>query len=288
MKFHQKPITYVGSVHLIVQDLKRSLSFYQETIGMKVLHQSEGKALLTTDGQTPLLTIEQPENVAAKERNRTGLYHFAILVPERSDLAKVLLHLLQTGYPLQGASDHLVSEAIYLADPDGHGIEIYMDRPSDSWTWEDKEIVMTTEALDGEGLLAEARGESWTGLPSGTVMGHIHLQVSDLDKAEKFYCEGLGFDLVNSKYGQSARFVSSGGYHHHIGLITWHSAGAPAPTQNTVGLKLYTLVLPTEESRQNAVQQLQQMDEWVTEENGKTLTKDPSGNHIQLLVYGDK
>ncbi|RFU66516.1 VOC family protein [Bacillus sp. V59.32b] len=288
MKFHQKPVTYVGSVHLIVQDLKRSLSFYQETIGMKVLHQSEGKAVLTTDGQTPLLTIEQPENVAAKERNRTGLYHFAILVPERSDLAKVLLHLLQTGYPLQGASDHLVSEAIYLADPDGHGIEIYMDRPSESWTWEDKEIVMTTEALDGEGLLAEAKGESWTGLPSGTVMGHIHLQVSDLDKAEKFYCEGLGFDLVNSKYGQSARFVSSGGYHHHIGLNTWHSAGAPAPTQNTVGLKLYTLVLPTEEERQNAVQQLQQMGEWVTQENGTALTKDPSGNHIQLLVYGDK
>ncbi|CAH0344096.1 VOC family protein [Bacillus sp. CECT 9360] len=288
MKFHQKPITYVGSVHLIVQDLKRSLSFYQETIGMKVLQQSGGKAVLTTDGQTPLLTIEQPENVAAKERNRTGLYHFAILVPERSDLAKVLLHLLQTGYPPQGASDHLVSEAIYLADPDGHGIEIYMDRPSESWTWEDKEIVMTTEALDGEGLLAEAKGESWTGLPSGTVMGHIHLQVSDLDKAEKFYCEGLGFDLVNSKYGQSARFVSSGGYHHHIGLNTWHSTGAPAPTQNTVGLKLYTLVLPTEEARQNAVQQLQQMGEWVTQENGTALTKDPSGNHIQLLVYGDK
>jgi catechol 2,3-dioxygenase len=284
MNFHRQPHTYVGHVHLKVADLNRSLTFYQEMIGFQVLNQSEEKAVLTADGNTPLLTIEQPENAKPKERNRTGLYHFAILLPSRSDLANVLLHLLQSGYPLQGASDHLVSEAIYLADPDGHGIEIYTDRPNDKWTWENGEVVMATEPLNAEDLLAQGKGNSWSGLPSGTVMGHIHLQVSDLDKAEQFYCKGLGFDLVNSKYGQSARFVSSGGYHHHIGLNTWHSAGAPAPTSNSVALKLFSLVYPSEEARKNAVKQLKQLGEWVTEENGTVLTKDPSGNQIQLLV----
>ncbi|RUQ31153.1 VOC family protein [Peribacillus cavernae] len=287
MIFHRPPHTYVGQVHLLVEDIKRSLVFYQETIGLQVLQQSEHKVVLTADRSTPLLTIEQPENAAVKQRNRTGLYHFAILLPNRSDLAKVLLHLLQTGYPLQGASDHLVSEAVYLADPDGNGIEIYSDRPSETWTWDGREIVMTTEPLDAENLLSLAKGENWQGLPAGTVMGHIHLQVADLDKAEQFYCKGLGFDLVNSKYGQSARFVSSGGYHHHIGLNTWHSAGASAPTPNSAGLKSFSLVLPNEEARKKAIHSLHQLGESVTEENGTVLTKDPSGNQIQLLVYGN-
>jgi catechol 2,3-dioxygenase len=285
MKFHQPPITYVGHVDLVVEDLERSLLFYQDILGMKILQQSGEKTVLSADGNTALITIEQPEKVTSKQRNRTGLYHLAILLPERTDLAKVLLHLLQSGYPLQGASDHLVSEAIYLADPDGNGIEIYTDRPSDTWTWDDREIVMTTEPLDADGLLAEGKGESFTGLPSGTVMGHIHLQVSDLDKAEQFYCKGLGFDLVNSKYGQSARFVSSGRYHHHIGLNTWHSAGAPAPSENSVGLKSFSLVFADEEARRDAVHRLQQLGASVRESNEIVQTEDPSGNQIQLMVY---
>lgn len=288
MNFHTKPHTFIGQVHLIVEDLDRSLLFYQDILGLKMLDRTNDKALLSADGKTALITIEQPENVTPIERNRTGLYHLAILLPGRTDLANVLLHLLQAGYPLQGASDHLVSEALYLADPDGNGIEIYTDRPSETWSWEGKEVVMATEPLDAEGLLAEGKGKSFTGLPSGTVMGHIHLQVADLDKAQRFYCEGLGFDLVNSKYGQSARFISSGGYHHHIGLNTWHSAGTPARSEKSVGLELYSLVLPNEDARREAVDRLQQLGESVTEENGDLFTKDPSGNRIQLVVYHGK
>lgn len=284
MKFHQPPHSYVGHVHLVVEDLERSLTFYQEIIGLQVLKQAEKEAELTADGKTTLVTIEQPDNVTPKQHNRTGLYHLALLLPERFDLANVLLHLLQTGYPLQGASDHLVSEAIYLADPDGNGIEIYWDRPAETWKWDGPEVVMATDPLQAQDLMAKAKGSDWVGLPSGTIMGHIHLQVSDLDKAENFYCKALGFDLVNSKYGQSARFVSSGGYHHHIGLNTWHSAGAPPRSENSVGLKLFSLVLPSEEARKNAVHELRQLGEPVSEENGVVLAKDPSGNHIQLLV----
>ncbi|RFU64725.1 VOC family protein [Peribacillus glennii] len=285
MNFHQAPCTYVGHVHLKVQDLNRSLNFYQEIIGLRILEQTENRVLLTADGKIPLLKIEQPENVTPNQPNRTGLYHFALLVPKRSDLAEVLLHLLQAGYPLQGASDHLVSEAIYLADPDGNGIEIYRDRPSESWNWDGRDVVMTTEPLQAQNLLAEGKGNEWQGLPSGTIMGHIHLQVSDLDAAEKFYCKGLGLILVNSKYGQSARFVSSGGYHHHIGLNTWHSKGAPAADENSVGLKLFSLVLPSQEARSRAVAQVREMGAIVIEENGTPFAKDPSGNLIELQVY---
>ncbi|PLR96786.1 VOC family protein [Bacillus sp. T33-2] len=284
MGFHQKATIFVRDVHLLVQDLQRSLSFYQDVIGFKTLSSSASQAVLTADGVTPLLKIEQPENPLPRKQNRTGLYHFALLLPDRSDLARVLLHLLQSGYPLQGASDHLVSEALYLADPDGNGIEIYSDRPSETWKWQNGQVIMATEPLNGEDLLAATGGVKWAGLPEGTVMGHIHLQVADLDKAERFYCEGLGFELVNSLYGQSARFVSSSGYHHHIGLNTWHSKGAPAPEKNSAGLKSYSVVLPDENSRDETVQRLQQMGEWVIEQNGLLLTKDPSGNVIHLLV----
>ncbi|PLT35599.1 VOC family protein [Bacillus sp. V5-8f] len=285
MNFHKPPYTYVKHVDLKVADLDRSITFYKEIIGLRILQQSEKKAALTADGKTTLITIEQPENVTPVQPNRTGLYHLALLVPNRVDLSVVLRHLLETRYPLQGASDHLVSEAIYLADPDGNGIEIYRDRPSDEWEWDGSEVVMTTEPLQGQDLLAEGLGKEWNGLPSGTIMGHIHLQVSDLDLAEQFYCRGLGFDLVNSKYGQSARFVSSGGYHHHIGLNTWHSKGAQAAEPNSVGLKSFSVVLPTEEARSTAINQLRALGAQVTEENNEVFTKDPAGNLIQLEVH---
>ncbi|WP_028401664.1 VOC family protein [Ectobacillus panaciterrae] len=283
MKFHHHPYTFVGQVHLLVGNLDRSLAFYQNVLGFRLLEHSERKAVLTTDGKTPLLTIEQPEDAVPKQPRTTGLYHVALLLPNRSDLAKILLHLLQTKYPLQGASDHLVSEAIYLGDPDGNGIEIYTDRPSETWTWKSGQVNMATEPLNAEDLLEEAEGKEWEGLPNDTVIGHIHLQVSDIQKTEEFYCKGLGFDLVN-RYGRQALFVSSGGYHHHIGLNTWNSAGAPAPARNSVGLKWFSLVLPDEEARQKVVKQLQQIDAFIAEENGVILTKDPSGNHIQLWI----
>jgi catechol 2,3-dioxygenase len=281
MSFHQPPVTFVGQVNIKVQSLERSLTFYQEVIGFKVYEKTDKSAKLTADGKTVLLSLEQPSDVIPKKGRTTGLYHFALLLPERSDLAKILKHFLQTGHPLQGASDHLVSEALYLADPDGNGIEIYTDRPASKWEWNEQHVVMATQALDAENLLAEGVEQAWNGLPAGTVMGHIHLHVAELAKTEEFYTKGLGFDVV-SRYGPQALFISSGKYHHHIGLNTWNGVGAPKPPANSVGLESYTLVLPDEVSLKDTVVRLQEIGAAVEEERGVFITEDPSGNRIIL------
>jgi len=281
--FHEAPNTFVGEVVIIVEDLKRSLAFYQEIIGFKILDQSEKRATFTADGVTALLTIEQPEGVRPKERRTTGLYHFAILLPERRDLGSFIQHLIQKNHSVHGASDHLVSEALYMADPDGNGIEVYSDRPSESWNWQDQEVAMTSEALDIQSILAESEGVRWNGLPSGTLMGHIHLHVADLAMSEKFYTKGLGFDIVN-RYGGQALFLSTGQYHHHIGLNTWNGAGAPMPGQNSVGLKHFTLVLPSETVMEKIVEQLNNVGAEVSKDKAGVFTVDPSGNRIKLLV----
>ncbi|MDR4888284.1 VOC family protein [Fredinandcohnia sp. QZ13] len=282
MKYQRPPYTFVGLVELKVTDLQRSLTFYQNIIGFKVLEQSDKKVLLTADGKTPLLSIEQPENITPKEPRRTGLYHFALLLPTREDLGKILYHLVQNNIRI-GASDHAVSEALYLDDPDGNGIEIYRDRPDTEWEWMNGEVKMVTEPLDGQGVLATANGEKWTGLPEGTVMGHIHMHVSELAKTEEYYTKGLGFDVV-CRYGGMALFISTGGYHHHIGLNTWNGVGASAPSDNSAGIKLFTLVLPNENDLQTTVDNLKQIGAYVQEEDGVVVTKDPSDNKIKLVV----
>lgn len=281
MNFHQPPVTFVGRVDLKVQDLERSVAFYQDVIGFKLFEKTERLAKFTADGKNVLLSIEQPEDVMPKQRRTTGLYHFAILLPHRADLANILKHFVQLRLPLQGASDHLVSEALYLADPDGNGIEIYIDRPASDWTWNESQVVMTTEPLDAEGLLEEDKRGTWNGLPAGTVMGHIHLHVSELDKTEEFYTKGLGFNVV-SRYGPQALFISTGKYHHHIGLNTWNGVGAPKPAENSVGLRSFSLVLPDEESVKETISRLISVGAEVTEENGVIVTVDPSGNRIKL------
>jgi len=278
--FHQKPSIYVGEVNIKVKNLDNAVIFYQNIMGFQVLEQTEGKAVLTTDGKTPLLTLEQPADVIPKEGKMSGLYHFAILLPSRADLSVFLRHLLQTGYPL-GAADHYVSEALYLNDPDGNGIEVYRDRPSTEWTWKNNLVEMATEQLDAEGILAESDAE-WNGLPSGTVMGHIHLHVGDLQKAEEFYTKGLGFDVVS--YYPQAAFLSTGGYHHHIAINTWQGVGAPTPPKNSVGLNWYTLVFPNETERENVIKQLKQLGAPVKKETDFYVTSDPSGNQIRLVV----
>ena len=283
MNFHREPNVFVSHVHLKVADLQRSLLFYQQIIGFQVIEQTEKKAILSADGKTPLVTIEQPENIRPKQPRTTGLYHFALLLPSRSDLAKVIEHFIKIGYPLQGASDHLVSEALYLADPDGNGIEIYADRPASTWKWNSDEVVMSTDRLDIESILAEGDGKPWNGLPAATLMGHVHLHVSELHKAEEFYCKGLGFDIV-TRYGGQALFISTGRYHHHIGLNTWNGVGAPAPSEDSVGLKNYTLVYPNEEAREHTVANLNKLGAAVFQENGQLMTEDPSGNRIILSI----
>lgn len=283
MNFHREPNVFVSHVHLKVADLQRSIDFYQQVIGFQVLEQTENKASLSADGKTVLVTVEQPEHIHSKQLRTTGLYHFALLLPARSDLAKVIEHFIKIGYPLQGASDHLVSEALYLADPDGNGIEIYTDRPSTTWKWNNEEVVMSTERLDIENILAEGDGKPWAGLPSDTLMGHIHLHVSELHKTEEFYCKGLGFNVV-TRYGGQALFISTGRYHHHIGLNTWNGLGAPAPSENSVGLRNFTLVFPNEEARMGAVASLEKIGAAVTKENDQYKTADPSGNQILLSL----
>ncbi|MGN7398290.1 VOC family protein [Cytobacillus praedii] len=283
MNFHREPNVFVSHVHLKVADLQRSIEFYQQVIGFQLLEQTKNKASLSADGKTVLVTIEQPETIHSKQLRTTGLYHFALLLPSRSDLAKVIEHFIKIGYPLQGASDHLVSEALYLADPDGNGIEIYADRPSSTWEWNNEEVVMSTERLDIESILAEGDGKPWAGLPSDTLMGHIHLHVSELHKTEEFYCKGLGFNVV-TRYGGQALFISTGCYHHHIGLNTWNGIGAPAPSENSVGLKHFTLVYPNEEARISAVANLEKIGAVVTQEHGQYSTADPSGNPILLSL----
>lgn len=279
-KFHQGPNIFVGEVDIRVKNLDNALTFYQNIMGFQVLEKTDRKAILTTDGKTPLVTLEQPADVIPKVERRTGLYHFAILLPTRADLSVFLRHLVQTGYSL-GAADHYVSEAIYLTDPDGNGIEVYRDRPSSEWTWKNGLVDMATEQLDAKGILAESDAE-WTGLPSETVMGHIHLHVADLKKAEEFYTKGLGFKTVS--YYPQAAFVSSGGYHHHIALNTWQGVGAPTPPKNSVGLNWYTLVFPDEKTRSTVIKQLQQLGAKVTEEADFYGTSDPSGNQIRLVI----
>lgn len=283
MNFHRAPHVFVGKVNLKVENLERSLAFYQQIIGFKLLGRKENKALLTADGRTALLSIEQPKNVTAKQPRTTGLYHFALLLPTRSDLGSILQHLLNSGYPLQGASDHLVSEALYLADPDGNGIEIYRDRPSSTWEWNDSEVVMDTKPLDAEAIVAEGNGKPWTGLPSATLMGHIHLHVSELKQTETFYRNGLGFEVV-SNYHNQALFISTGRYHHHIGLNVWNGIGAPSPLESSVGLESFTLVFPAEEAREQAINQLREIGAAVSKENQDFITKDPSGNIIRLVL----
>lgn len=283
MKFHQKPNIYANQIELKVEDLQRSLDFYQRIIGFKVIDKTDQRAVLSADGIQPLVTIEQPQDIQRKEPRRTGLYHYAILLPSRADLASMIRHFIKTGYPLQGASDHDVSEALYLSDPDGNGIEIYSDRPSSAWEWRGNEIVMGTNALDVQSIMEEWDGKPWAGLPQGTIMGHIHLHVNSIEKAKEFYCGGLGFEVVTS-YGKQALFISTGKYHHHIGLNIWNGTNASPPSDNSVGMSSFTLVLPSEEFLQRTINQLERIGSSIISEDGALVVLDPSGSKIKLIV----
>ncbi|TQR17627.1 VOC family protein [Psychrobacillus soli] len=280
MKYQNKPYTFVELVELKVINLEESLNFYQEVVGFKVLEKQDNKALLTADGKTALLSIEQRPDFEPKQQKTTGLYHFALLLPTRADLGAVLKHFIENNIRV-GAGDHLVSEALYLNDPDGNGIEIYSDRPDTEWKWNGEHVAMDTLQIDAQSILAEGASTKWTGLPEGTAMGHIHLHVADLAAAEKFY-NALGFEVVTPYPG--ALFMATGKYHHHIGMNTWAGVGAPAAAENIVGLEAFTLVYPSKEVLNTAIENLKTIEAPLTEENGLFITKDPSQNKIKLIV----
>lgn len=233
----------IGRVRLRVRDLERALSFYERVIGLHPLTRSGEEVELSPTGTPPaVLMLVGDRSAPPRPPRTTGLFHFALLVPERRDLGRVLLHVREQGWPFQGFADHSVSQSLYLADPEGNGIELYADRPRSTWVHAGGEIRMTTDPLDVASLIEEAEPrEPFEALPRGTVVGHIHLEVSDLDRAEEFYV-GLGFDPTLRSY-PGARFLAAGGYHHHVALNVWNGAQGKPPA-GALGLVDYEILVP--------------------------------------------
>ena len=240
---------HIGYVHLQIADLKRSLHFYEILVGMKKVSEAGGTALLSASGREPFhMLLTERRDARPKPPHSTGLYHIAIRFPSRRELARAFRRLYESGASFHGFSDHLVSEAIYLADPDENGVELYVDRPRDTWVLQNSQVQMATLPLDMDNLLGELKDdESKTGSADPlTDIGHVHLHVSDLQKAESFYHSLLGFDVTQRSY-PGALFLSAGGYHHHIGVNVWAGKGAPPPPADAVGLLGFGVVVPGRE-----------------------------------------
>lgn len=275
---------HVGPVSLTVSDLARSLEFYQQVLGLTVLAQEDRTAHLGVPGRTLLILHGLPGAVPAP-RTSPGLYHFALLLPTRADLGRLVRHIASLGVRL-GQGDHLVSEAFYLNDPDGHGIEVYQDRPRSSWKWNFDEVQMGSEPVDVQSLLAEAGPDApYAGLPGGTVMGHIHLRVTDIAATEAFYRGVLGFDVVSRWSGQ-ALFVSVGGYHHHLGLNTWESRGGQPAPEGTVRLECAELQLPNRAEIDRVAERLTAAGLPFERQDSGLQVRDPAGNLLRFITSG--
>ncbi len=275
--------TSMGPVHLTVSELERSLAYYRAAIGLEVLEEAVGRARLGAGDRELLVLVEEPG--ARPAYGHTGLYHFALLLPERHDLARWLAHVVRDHVPLAGLSDHFVSEAIYLSDPDGHGIEVYWDRPRTVWEGQ-VGARMTTMRLDVDGLLGELddpASEPFDGLPAGTMMGHVHLRVAAIDDAVGFYRDVLGFGLM-AQLGAQAAFFAADGYHHHLGANTWESAGTSPPAPGTAALRHATIVLPDGVERDRVLGRVAHAGLAVEDAAGGPLVRDPSGNALLLAL----
>ncbi len=280
------PETTIGAVGLIVSDLNRSLAYYTGTLGLHVQSRTELQAVLGADS-APLLVLSEQTGAHPVQRGRTGLYHFALLLPTRADLARMIRHLVDAHAPLTGMADHGVSEALYLSDPDGHGIEIYCDRPRAEWPMLGGEVAMTVDPLDVASVLHEVTSGriTWHGMAAGTRMGHIHLHVRNLLESQTFYCDVLGFELTQAFAGQ-ALFVSAGGYHHHIGLNVWAGVGAPPPADDAARLDWYDICLPNATAYKAVLERLRSAQCHFVEEAGLAMLPDPSGNWLRLRNGG--
>jgi catechol 2,3-dioxygenase len=274
--------TALGPVRLRVTDLERVASFYRRAIGLHDLPSDDGGALLGTSGGRPLVELVGDPAAPAPPPRGTGLFHLAILLPTRADLAQAVHRVTGAGWGFSGAADHLVSEALYLDDPEGNGIELYRDRPRDEWTRRDGELQMGTLAIDLDGVLgALAAGTADEGVPDGAVMGHVHLKVHDVDEAEAFYRGVLGFEVMVRGY-PGALFVAAGGYHHHLGLNTWGSRGGPAPPAGSRGLDRYRIDLPSRAALDEVAARLTAAGRQTVIEGDGLRVIDTSGNALVL------
>src|SRR3954447_3302039 len=275
--------TRMGAVRLTVGDLDGVRDFYRDAIGLSELDRADGVVRLGTNGES-LVELTGNPDAPRRPRGTSGLFHLAILVPIRADLARALQRVAEAGWRLSGASDHLVSEALYLSDPEGNGIELYRDRPREDWPVRGGVLQMAPPPLDLEGVLGELRREDATAaMPPGTRIGHVHLNVGDLTAAEAFYSGALGFDVTVRGY-PGALFVSAGGYHHHLGLNTWAGEGAPPPPPGSRGLREFEVVLPDEAALAAEEDRLREAGFEPSREGDRVRATDPSGNRIVLIA----
>lgn len=277
--------TGVGEVHLGVASLSEALVFYRDILGYGSTEVDGETVALSPDGGPAHFVLHQQEHAVAPGFRTSGLFHAAILLPERRDLALVTQRLVNSGWDIGGASDHGVSEALYLSDVDNNGIEIYVDRPRAAWPVAGSQVRMVTERLDFESLFGELAGSDleWQGVPSGSTIGHVHLQVGDLEASKRFYVEVLGFDVMQDTY-PGALFVAAGGYHHHIGMNTWAGKGIPAPDESATGLKHYSVLLPDVVSLDATLSRLEEAGLRPVEYGNGWLVRDPDGIGVVLRV----
>jgi catechol 2,3-dioxygenase len=270
--------TRLGAIRLRAGDVGLLRDFYERAIGLQALASEDGVTALGA-GDGALVELVSDPDAPTRPPRTTGLFHLALLVPTRADLARALRRVFEAGWHLSGASDHLVSEALYLSDPEGNGIELYRDRPREEWPQAGGEIEMATLPLDLEDLISELGGdEQAASMPGGTTLGHVHLQVADLDAAERFWVDGVGLDVTVRGY-PGALFTSAGGYHHHVGLNTWAGVGAPRPPVGARGMERFEVVVPDDEALDAARERLARVAD-VAESDGGVLAEDTAGNTV--------
>jgi catechol 2,3-dioxygenase len=274
------PETRLGAVELTVTDLDRSVSFYENAIGLRTHRRDDGTAALRAGGEDLLVLVEDPD--ARPAGRHSGLYHFALLHPSRRELARAVARLAASRTPIQGASDHGISEAIYLPDPDGNGIELAADRPKEEWP--DLSVMSGgPDPLDLNGLLESVADEDpQASVDPSTTVGHVHLHVGDLDASTRFYRDVVGFDVMT--HLPSAVFVAAGGYHHHVGFNTWRGPGVPPAPDGVVGLRHVTVVL-RDGHELEALQKRAEAAGVAFEESAEgPILRDPSGNALVFRV----
>jgi catechol 2,3-dioxygenase len=281
--------TRLGPVHLQIADLARSLDFYERVLGLRTVTRAPSRAMLAAHGDdTPLIELrERPGAHPAPPRGQLGLYHVAIRLPDRPALGRFVRHLAEIG-ARAGAADHLVSEALYLQDPDNLGVEVYADRPRETWRRAGRELMMATDPFDATDVVRAAGDAAWTGMPAGTTIGHVHLHVGDIARAAEFYAEALGFDRIVWHY-PGALFLAAGGYHHHLGTNIWAGTHAAPPADDDAQLLEWTIELPDSASLEAAAESLARAGHEVRWESDagaapQLVTRDPWETPVRLRV----